>query len=118
MIFQALDIPGGMPAALKLHYQLGISADRVPRAPCGKGCPLVPARDPSLLGYWPVNGPATLIRPEPISVQVDQDEILEPNHHQPQRGRNGRGKKELPTAQLGGSTGQPSVDCQQDDCCD
>jgi len=52
-----------------------------------------------------------------VSVQVEQDQILEPNHHQPQRGRNGRGKKELPTAQLGGSTGQPSVDCQQDDRC-
>jgi hypothetical protein len=62
-------------------------------------------------------GAATLIRPGRSSVQVDQDEILERNHHQSQGGGDGRGEEELPAVQLGGSAGQPSVDCQQDDRC-
>lgn len=52
------------------------------------------------------------------SVQVDQDEVLQRNHYQPQRARNGSGEEELPTAQLGGSTGQSAMDCQQDNRCD
>ena len=45
-------------------------------------------------------GAATLVRPGPVFSAVDQDEILDRNHHQPQRGRGGRGEEELPAVQL------------------
>jgi hypothetical protein len=49
-----------------------------------------------------------------LSVQVDQDEVLEQDHHKPERRRDGCGKEQMPAVQLRSSSAQPSVDRQQD----
>ncbi len=54
-------------------------------------------------------------RPSRPSVQVEQHEVLEQDHHDPQAGRDRSGEAERPAPQLGGPPGQPAVHRQQDD---
>src|ERR1022692_1820749 len=48
----------------------------------------------------------------PESVQVNQDHVLEHDHHQAQRGRSRRDRKSLLAAQARGAPGAPSVEHQ------